>query len=96
MKLTESAATAILEVMKKKGLDHKKTFLEIGVFDSALGMSFTRDKNGRLVKFGNLSVVIAHNVDTTGVVIDFGEVNGRKGLIFLGEENVNHTNGKSS
>jgi hypothetical protein len=90
MKITESAAEAILQVMIKKGLNPKTTYLEIGVFDGNLGLTFTRDRDGRVDRIGALSVVVATNVDTTGVVVDFGEVNGRKGLIFLGEENVNN------
>jgi hypothetical protein len=33
-----------------------------------------------------LTLILASNLDTTGVVVDFGEIDGRKGLIFLGEE----------
>lgn len=92
MKITESAANAILQVMIRKGLNPKKTFLEIGVFEGNLGLGFTQDRHGKVIHFGPLVVVVASNVDTTGVVVDFGEIDGRKGLIFLGEENVNNTN----
>jgi hypothetical protein len=96
MRITESAANAVVQVMIRKGLNPKKTFLEVGVFDGGLGISFTNERNGNLMQVGPLSVIIASNVDTTGVVMDFGEVEGRKGLIFLGEDNVNHDNGTSS
>lgn len=92
MRITESASAAILGVMTKKGLNPKKIFLEIGLFHDNLGLAFTKEKMGKLVQFGGLNVVINNNIDTTDVVIDFGEVNGRKGLIFLGEEHVNHSN----
>lgn len=87
MKITEAAAHAILQVMIKKGLNPKTTFLEIGVFEGNLGLGFTRERMGRLVHFGPLGVVIASNVDTTGVVVDLVEHDGRKGLIFKGENN---------
>lgn len=93
MRFTESATNAILNTMRSKGLDPKTTFLEIGTFNGNLGIGFTRDKIGRLVSNGDLTIVVASNVDTTGVVVDFGEVGGRKGLIFLGEENVSNSNG---
>lgn len=93
MKITETATNAIIGVMKKKGLDPKKTFLEVGLFEGNLGMTFSRDRVGRTIQFGDLTVVVQNNVDSDGVVIDFGEVNGRMGLIFLTEEQyVNHSN----
>lgn len=95
MRLTEAAADAILNVMKTKGLNPKKIFLEIGTFDGNLGIAFTSEQMGKTIKFGGLSVVVQDNVNSTGIVVDFGEVNGKKGLIFLGEEHVNHSNGKS-
>ena len=91
MKITDKAAQAILGVMFKKGLDPKTFFLEIGLFSNAMGksgkfgMAFTQDKDGQLLQFGQLTVIVNHDIDTTGVVIDFGEVNGRFGLIFSGE-----------
>jgi hypothetical protein len=92
MKITDSASVAIANVMKSKGLNIEKTFLEIGIFDGNLGMGFTREPMGKTIKCGELNVVIDGNVDTSGVVIDYGEINGKKGLIFLGEENVNNNN----
>lgn len=93
MRITESAVKAILDVMNKKGLNPKKIHLEIGVFEGGLGLGFTNEGIGQRQHFGDLSVVISHSVDTEGVVMDFGEVDGRKGLIFLGEEQyVNHSN----
>lgn len=92
MRITDNAANAIVNVMKTKGLNPKDTFLEIGVFEGNLGMSFSKDAMGKMIKHGELTMVISSEVDSTGVVIDFGEVNGKKGLIFLGEQNVNNTN----
>ena len=92
MKITESASEAIVAVMKKKGLNTAKTYLEIGIFDGNLGMGFTREPIGKIVKQGDLNVVVSNNVDSEGVVIDFGEINNKKGLIFLGEDYVNQNN----
>lgn len=95
MRITEAAAEAILEVMTRKGLNPKSYFLEIGIFQDDLGIGFTDERRGQFMQFGQLGVVIAQDVDTTGVVIDFGEIEGRKGLIFLGEEHVKRNNGNA-
>lgn len=87
MKMTEAAAEMILQVMKKKGLNPQKIFLEIGVFNGNLGMTFTNERAGRQIRFGDLIVYMAGNINSTGIVVDFGEVDGRKGLIFKGDEN---------
>lgn len=92
MRITEAATNAIINVMKSKGLDTKKTYLEIGVFEGNLGIGFTREPVGKTIKSGELMLVTSSKLDTEGVIIDFGEVNGKMGLIFLGEENVNHNN----
>jgi|LakMenE18May11ns_1017448.scaffolds.fasta_scaffold9898312_4 hypothetical protein len=89
MRITDSATSAILNVMKSKGLDVTTTFLEIGVYDGNLGMSFTRNPIGTTMKNGELSIVISSKVNTTGIVIDYGQVGEKTGLIFLGEQNVN-------
>ena len=85
MRITESASNAIINAMKSKGLDLNTTFLEIGVFDGNLGMGFTRNPIGTTIKTGELSIVISSNINTEGIVVDFGEVNGKQGLVFLGE-----------
>jgi hypothetical protein len=99
MRITESAAKAILQVMVKKGLNPKQVHFEIGMFDGSFGIRFNKDRHGKIMQFGPLTVVVADNVDTTGVVLDFGEINGRKGLLFTGEEqyvnNTNHSDGTS-
>lgn len=88
MRITESASNAILNTMASKGLDPNKTYLEIGIFDGNLGISFTRDKMGRELKIGDLTVIVSGMVDSNGIIVDFGEVDGKKGLIFLGESSV--------
>lgn len=92
MRITDSASDAIVKVMKSKGLNPKTTYLEIGVFEGNLGMGFTRHPIGKIIKQGELSVVLSSAVDTDEIIVDYGEVNGRTGLIFLGEENVNQSN----
>lgn len=85
MKITDSAAKAILNVMNKKGLNAKDTFFEISIFDGNLGIGFTKYRHGKTIKFGELSIVISEKVDTEGVIIDFGEIEGRNGLLIKGE-----------
>jgi hypothetical protein len=89
MRITQSASEAIVTVMKSKKLDPRNTFLEVGVFDGNLGLGFTREPIGKTLKQGDLNIVISNEIDSEGIVVDFGELNGKKGLIFLGETNVN-------
>lgn len=86
MRITDNAVKAIVSVMNKIGLDPKTTFMEIGLFESNLGLSFTKEITGRSKKFGELTVVTQNNVDSDQVVVDYGEIEGRTGLIFLTEE----------
>lgn len=93
MKLEDSAVELILGAMKKKGLDPKRYFFEIGFFEGNLGLGFTREPTGQRYQFGELNVVVQSNVDTTGLVITAGVTGGKTGLVFLGEEDVDHSNG---
>lgn len=87
MRFTESAANAILNVMNSKGLDPKQFVFEISVRDNgAVGIGFTRERAGTAHQYGDLVVMVGHDVDMDGVVVDFGEVNGRQGIAFLKEE----------
>lgn len=98
MKFTESAITAILEVMRKRGLDPKKFVFDISIRENgSVGIGFTKDRAGVANQYGDLTVMIGHNIDMNGVVVDFGEINGRKGIIFLPEEqHVDQNNRNSS
>lgn len=87
MRITEAAVGTILHIMEKKGLDYKNTFFEIGVFEGNLGICFTKESFGKIIEFDNLKVIISSEVDASKLLIDYGEANGKKGLIFLGEEN---------
>lgn len=87
MVLTKAATEAILDVMMSYGLDPAKFFLEIKEQNGGIGMGFTPHRGGRPLKFGDLTVLVAYNIDTSGVTVDYREMNGRKGLIFLGENN---------
>jgi len=93
MNITDSAWKTIVKIMKSKNLDPKNTFLEIGVFDGNLGISFTKEPIGNRLQFGELNVVISSDIDyNPNLTIDFGEINNKKGLIFLGEKNVDNSN----
>jgi len=84
MKLTDSAATAILDVMKKRKLDPKKIVFEFHLLkNGGVGIGFSRDKHGTSLQYGDLTVIIGNGVDMGNTVIDFGQVNGRMGIIFL-------------
>jgi hypothetical protein len=98
MRITEPAAKVILQTMMKKRLNPKQVFLELDIKDGNFGIAFTKIRHGKVLQFGPLTVVIGNNIDTTGVVVDLVEMNGRKGLLFTGEENVgnNHIDPASS
>lgn len=84
MRLTDSAAAALLEVMKNRKLDPKKIVFQFHLLDNGgVGIGFTRDRQGTLQQYGELTVMVGHGVDMGETVVDFGEVNGRKGIIFL-------------
>lgn len=84
MKLTDSAAAAILEVMKKRRLDPKKIKFEFHLLENGgVGIGFTPDRHGTVQQYGDLTVVIGRGVDMGNTVVDFGEVDGRMGIIFL-------------
>lgn len=92
MKITESASQIVVHTMKKKGLDPTKVFLEIGIFEGNLGLGFTREPFGKIIKQGELNLVVSDGVDSSNMTIDYGEIDGKRGLIFLGENNVNQNN----
>ncbi len=84
MRLTDSAAAAILEVMKKRRLDPKKIVFEFHRLDNGgVGIGFTKDRQGTAQQYGELTVMIGNGVDMGETVVDYGEVNGRMGIIFL-------------
>ena len=89
MKITESASQIITDIMRKKGLNPKTTYLEIGDFNGDLGLGFTREPFGKIMKQGELNFVISGKKDLEGMTVDYGEINGKRGLIFLGENYVN-------
>ena len=87
MKLTDSAVEAILHVTKKRKLDTKQVVFEFHLLDNGgVGIGFTRDRQGVSHQYGDLTVTVGHGVDMSGTTVDFGEVNGRMGLIFLDEQ----------
>lgn len=97
MRVTENATEAIIGVMKSKGLPIDTWALEICTLDNgALGMGFTRERQGHAIEFGKLTVMIADNVNSEGVVIDFGEVKGKQGLVFLSEEEYENNQGEEN
>lgn len=99
MKVTEYAVGAILAVMEKKKLDPAEFYFGVKQLDNgALGIGFTDEPEGPVMEYGSLRVTIAHNINTEGVVVDFGEVDGKQGLVFVSEEQYvnNQIDGESS
>jgi hypothetical protein len=87
MRLTKYASEAILSVMDRIGLDPAKCYFGVKQLDNgALGIGFTEESEGETTEHGKLRVTIANNVNTENVVVDFGEVDGKQGLVFISEE----------
>lgn len=90
MKLTNSARNAILQVMKSRGLEPSQWFMEFKLLkNGAVGLGFTPEPDEQILTFGELRLTVDGMIDTTGVVLDFGEVDGRMGLIFGAEDTGN-------
>lgn len=90
MKFTDSAINAILETMRKRGLNPKEFVFDVSLRENgSVGIGFTKDRAGKTSKYGDLIVMIGHGIDMNGVVVDFGEVNGRRGIVFVTEEQFN-------
>ena len=99
MRITEYAVGAILAVMEKEKLDPEGVYFGIKQMDNgALGIGFTQEPEGRVMEFEQLKVTIANNINVEGVVVDFGEIDGKRGLVFLSEEQYvnNQIDGESS
>ena len=93
MKITETAIQAVLDIMKNQKLDPQEVYFEIKLLpNGAVGIGFNRDIDGQIREFGELKTVISPKIDMEGVVVDFGETNGKKGLLFFNEgaQNVNN------
>ena len=84
MKLTDSAAFAILDVMKMAKLDPKKIVFQFYLLkNGGIGMTFSKDRNGIAQQYGELTVMIGNGIDMNQTKVDYGEMNGRRGIIFL-------------
>lgn len=91
MKFTDSAVSKILEIMKRKRLDPKKVFFALRTMDNGeVGIGFSRERDGTSQKFGELTVSVGRGISMPNLLVDFCEIDGRKGIIFL-EENKNDT-----
>lgn len=93
MIITESAANAILNVMKKNELDPKLFLLQFDrLKNGALGFTFSMENMHKSREFHGLKILLQPEVNMDGVTVDFGEINGRKGIIFMEKQNDNPTN----
>ena len=87
MKLTDSARNAIVNVMLKQELDPQVWYLEFRVLENgAIGLGFTQGALQQDLEFGDLRLTIQDRIDTDGVVVDYGEFEGRPGLFFGNQE----------
>ena len=88
MKISDSARDAILNVMKSQQLDPHVWYFELLLSKGAIGIGFTKQlANAEVHQFGELRLAIDQNLDTTGILLDFAEVDGKKGLIFGADNN---------
>ena len=89
--MTESAALAVLDVMKQHDLDPKDTSLRLeennkGVFS----IFFSKDLTGREINLHGLKVLVSRTINKENLIIDFCESsNKQKGLLFREDKNVN-------
>ena len=82
MQLTNSAINAILEVMQHRKLDPRLVLFEFQLLENGgIGIGFTRERYGQIKEFDRLSVVVDDGIQAN-ILVDFGEVNDRKGLFF--------------
>lgn len=82
MTITQPAIELILVIMKKNDLNPLFTYLQLERVKGACGISFVREyTTGQKLTFGALKVIVK-DPELSKVSVDFGEVNGRKGLIF--------------
>ncbi len=87
MRITEAAANCILNIMERKKLDPAQVAFEIKIGDRGdLSIGFNRERIGIKHHLGRLMVVVDRKINTERFVVDFKEINGRKGIIFTGEE----------
>lgn len=82
MRLTESAARAVLEVMASQQLNPKEFALYLCNYNGACSMEFSNKAKGTIEKFHGLTVVVGPGLDMTDVEVDFVENDGKRGLLF--------------
>lgn len=89
MKITDNAVASLIAILEKAGLDPATTYFEFRMLpDNSVGLGFNKFKMGNRLTFGRLNVCVDPRVDMTGMVIDYGKIGDREGLIFTGEKNA--------
>ena len=91
MKMTESAALAILDIMKQHDLDPKNTSLRLEENKKgAFSIFFSKDLTGSEINIHGLKVLVSRTINKENLIIDFCESpNKQKGLLFREDKNVN-------
>lgn len=96
MKISESASKVILSIMEKNNLDPKSYYLKFEIMtNGALGFTFTSESEKCEYHHG-LGVCVDASVSMKDTFVDYGEVNGRKGIIFMENKNGNNNDTKGS
>lgn len=89
MQFTKSSIDALRHVMKKNNLDKNKIVFEIKSHNGNLSIRFCPEITGEILFIEDLRIVVDGDLKNAEIVVDFGEVNGKKGIIFLqGNQNV--------
>lgn len=80
MKITDQAVNTILDIMKKTGLNPEEYFLSLDIIKNKLNINFTKLRYGyNKIKISGLTIILQKEID---VLIDYVEINNKKGLIF--------------
>ena len=82
MKVTQSAAEAILEIMKKEGLDPERFSILLDQHRHGCAFEFTDEVRGLYYHFHGLNVQATQAIDVNSMIIDYVERDGKRGLVF--------------
>lgn len=86
MKLTDPARDAILDIMRRQELDPQQWYLEFRELENgAIGLGFTQQALQQVLTFGELRLTIDEVIDSGGVLVDYGEFEGKNGIFFSAE-----------
>jgi len=85
MRITETAAKIILQTMVSQGLDPKKISILFDICENRLTFEFTLEDKKRETNFYGLRVQHSNQIPKN-LIIDYAEVQGKRGLVFTNNE----------